>query len=67
MSAETVGQAVEQVAAAPKTTTVADEVMAMRIACDALARLDAPAQDRAMYWLNQRLRWSRPADDQDPF
>jgi hypothetical protein len=42
------------------------ELGAMNAAYSSFRELDAPAQDRAMSWLRQRLNADRP-DDERPF
>ncbi len=56
----------QQPAAMPEAsaeTSIFAELSAMDTAYQVLSKLDCPAQDRALYWLNQRLRWARPQDE----
>lgn len=52
--------------AAPAKSSPYTELGAMGSAFAALAVLDYAAQDRALMWLNSRLRWARN-DDSEPF
>ncbi len=57
-------QPVQQKPALADTKT---EIKAMSAAYEALKTLDAAARDRVMYWLNSRLRWDHPDDEEPPF
>lgn len=51
-------------------TSVSAELRAMEATYLELAKLDASAQERVLYWLNQRLRrsWPDPPDvEVEPF